>query len=130
VEYKLTSRDCDKYFSHKEAHEYRGYNKALGKYITGKEHFIHEMNKGGFVPYEVGLKMAEQRQKETATDYKSVSPKTLKTIHQLKETVGRNGKLSSKTGTKKAMEDCGVRFDYYSKLPSHYQDIKTGGFDG
>jgi len=124
---RLTSKQCDKYFGHLESHEYRGYNKALGKYIEGKEHFIHEMEKGGYVPYEMGERLAEQHRKDSKKDYRSVSEKTLKTIHQLKETVDSKGRLSSLSGTKRACEEVGIKFD--RRLPQHYQDIKVGGFE-
>ena len=128
MSFVLTSRNCDKYFGHKEAHSFRGFNKALGKYIEGKEHFIHEMNKGGFVPFEVGERMAEEHRKNHTTDYKDISDKTKRVIADLKATSGKGGKLSSLDGAKRACESVGVRFD--RRLPSHYANIKAGGFDG
>ena len=125
---RLTSKQCDKYFGHLENHEFRHYNKALGKYIEGKEHFIHEMDKGGFVPFEMGERMAEEHRKNHTTDYKDISNKTKRVIADLKATSGKGGKLSSLSGTKRACESVGVKFD--RRLPSHYGDIQVGGFDG
>lgn len=124
---RLTSKQCDRYFGHIESHNYRGFNKALGKYIEGKDHFIHEMDKGGFVPFEMGERMAEEKRKTSTKKYDGISEKTGRVIADLKSTSGKGGKLSSKEGTKRACEEVGVRFDM--RLPSHYADIKVGGFD-
>lgn len=127
---RLTSKQCDRYFGHLENHQYRGFNRALGKYIEGKEHFIHEMDKGGYVPFEMGERMAEEHRKGSVKSYDKINDKTMRVISDLKSTSGKNGKLSSLSGTKRAMEKVGVRFDnFYDKLPSHYQDVKVGGFE-
>jgi hypothetical protein len=124
---RLTSKQCTKYFGAREDHEFRGYNKALGKFIEGKEHFIHEMEKGGYVPFEMGERMAEEHRKTRTTDYTDISDKTKRVIADLKSTSGKGGKLSSLSGTKRACESVGVKFDH--RLPSHYADVKVGGFE-
>ena len=35
-------------------HHYTGYNRALGKHIRSRAHYIEEMKQGGYVPQEVG----------------------------------------------------------------------------
>jgi hypothetical protein len=128
--YRLTSKDCSKYFGGLEDHSYKHYNKALGCMVNGKEDFIDKMQRGGFVPFEMGERMAEEHRKSSVKSYDKINDKTMRVISDLKSTTGKNGKLSSLTGTKRAMEKVGVRFDnFYDKLPSHYQDIKVGGFE-
>jgi len=126
--HRLTQKDLDKNFGHLEDHQYKGYNRALGTYVKSKEHFVNLMEKGGFVPQEVGERLAEEQRKNTRKDYKGLEAKTMRAIADLKATAGKNGKLSSLEGAKKCCESVGVKFTgYYSKLPSHYEN--KGGFN-
>lgn len=125
---RLTQKDLDKNFGHLQDHQYKHFNRALGCEVKSKEHFIDLMEKGGFVPYEEGERLAEQQRKETRKDYKGIEKKTMRAIADLKATSGKDGKLSSLEGTKRACEEVGIKFDYYNKLPKHYDKIKTGGF--
>jgi hypothetical protein len=124
---RLSSKECDKHFGHLEDHQYRGYNRALGTFVKNKEHFIHLMDKGGYVPFEMGERMAEEQRKHTKTDYKDISDKTKRVIADLRMTADKKGRLSSIEGTKKACEEVGISF--YHRLPSHYENVKVGGFD-
>jgi len=128
---KYTSKEITKYFGRNiEEHEYKGYNRALGCQVESKEHYFKLLEEGGYVPFDEGQKLAEKHQKDVRKDYNGLEEKTMKTISALKMTVGKDGKLSSLEGAKKACEDVGMNFNFYSKLPSHYeQKTKEGGIE-
>jgi hypothetical protein len=115
--HRLTQKDLDKNFGHLEDHQYRHFNRALGCEVKSKEHYIELMEKGGFVPQEVGERLAQEQRKNTRKDYKGLEEKTMRAISDLKSTTSKKGKLSSLSGTKRAMESVGVKFETLNKLP-------------
>lgn len=125
---RLTQKDLDKNFGHLEDHQYKHFNRALGCYVESKEHYVELMEKGGYVPFEEGERLAEEQRKVSAKKYDGLEDNTMRVLADLKSTASKDGKLSSLEGTKKACEDIGMKFDYYNKLPKHYEDIKVGGF--
>jgi len=107
-----------------EDHTYKHFNRAMGIQIESKKHYEYEMNRRGFVPFELGQKIAQEANK-THKDIKQ-SRKAVEVIRAIQSQGKGTDRFRPDSRTIKAMEEVGVGFDYYKKLPSHYE--KSGGF--
>jgi hypothetical protein len=110
--------------------KYAHYNRALGKYIKSKKHYIEEMKKGGFVDSETGNRIAEEARARNRKQYK-LSAKALSLIREAKQVADKKGNLGIATNHKliDGLKDQGMRFEY-DWLPKHYRDVKVdGGYD-
>jgi len=105
---------------------YSHYNRALGKYITSRDHYEKEMAKGGYVSFEQAEKMAESYKARHSGGYNGISPKAMEVCKAAKEMADKKGNLRIGNRLQKGMEKVGVSFDM-SKLPKHYQD--KGGIE-
>ena len=124
---KYSSKELGKYFGHIEDHEYRHFNRALGCEIKSKEHYFKTLEERGFVPQEVGNRLAEECNKNKVKKYDGISDKTMKVIGDLKTVSSKKGNIDLET-SKRACESVGMKFNRdLSLLPAHYQD--KGGFD-
>lgn len=111
--------------------QYEHFNRSLGnwdspkgKYISSRAQYEKEMTKQGFVPFE----QAESMKCDTHKPYNGISEKAMKVCIAAKDQADKNGKLMIGSRLKKGMESVGVSFNYYDKLPAHYNDIAKGGF--
>ena len=110
---------------------YEHFNRSLpnwdspkGKYIGSRKQYEQELAKGGFVKFEDGEQMAKAA--NLRQEYKGISPKARKLCEQAKYLADKKGKIKWTTGLVNAMKEIGVGFDYYNKLPAHYE--QKGGF--
>ena len=106
-----------KQFGHREEHEYNHFNRALGKQIYSKEHFIKELEAGGYVGESEGDLLVEQAKSNNHKPYDGISKKTEKAIRDLKASADKHGNLSSLEGTKRCLEELGLDFGLCSKMP-------------
>ena len=100
------------------------WNTPKGKYISSRKQYNEEMAKGGFVSFEDGSEMAQAASKRK--EYRGISPKAMEICQQAKNLSDRKGNIAWTPKLVEAMKDVGVGFDYYDKLPKHYQP--QGGF--
>lgn len=121
----LSDREMIKYFGNLEDHQYKHFNRSLGCQVEGKEHFKYLLDKNGFVPQEMGDKMAEAR-KDTRHKYDGLSKKAMEVCISAKDQATKKGKIKIGSRLQKGMEEVGVSFSYSDFLPSHYQP--KGGF--
>jgi hypothetical protein len=106
---------------------YQHYNSALGKYINSRKEYEREMAKGGFVPFDKAEQMAEQARERNCKKYDGLSEKTMKFMHQVKDTADKKGNIRISDRYIKGLKEHGVKVDcQYDKLPKSYQQ---GGFD-
>lgn len=102
------------------------YNRALGKYIKSKRHYIEEMKKGGFVSYDEGCRLAEQAQSKNRKAYKGLSPKAEAIVKSAQMTRDSKGRVKVGNRMIDAMKEVGVRFEVPDWCPKHYKE--QGGF--
>ena len=124
----MTNKELDKAFGHREDHEYRHFNRALGCKVEGKEHYKRLLAERGFVSFEEGNRLAEES-KRNKSDYKTLSPKSAQFIADVKATAGRDGKITPTDKYVDGLRDVGMVLkpkSYYDTLPKHYE----GGFHG
>ena len=96
-----------------------------GKYIRSKAHYEQEMAKAGLVPFDKAEQMAEQARAKSHKPY-ALSEKARKFIGAVKNTAGKDGKITVSDRFVDGLRKVGVNVDCnYDKLPSHY---KEGGF--
>ena len=108
---------------------YEHYNKSLpnwdipkGKYISSKAHYERELAKAGLVPYD----QVQADPNHGRKDYK-LSEKTMKFLHQVKDTADKKGNIKISDRFVKGLKEHGVKVDcQWDKLPKHLQ----GGFNG
>jgi len=100
------------------------YNRALGKHIRSKKHYIEEMKKGGFVSYDEGCRLAEKSKSENRKEYKGLSPKAEAIVKSAQLVMNKKRKIDDRM--REGMEEVGVRFELPDWCPQHYKD--KGGF--
>jgi len=106
--------------------KYEHYNHAMGKYISSKRQYEQEMVKGNYIPFEKAEQLAEQTRNRNHKNYDGLSEKTMRFLHQVKNTADKNGKIQISDRFVKGLKENGVKLDVnYDKLPKHYQ----GGFN-
>lgn len=120
-----TNEKMDKAFGHLEGHQYKHFNRSLGMVIKSKEHFREALERGGYVSQEDGERLAEKQRNSSKKEYR-VSEKTRRAIGALKATADKTGKLSSREGTLRAMEDCGVDIKQLTKVPEKFKPDADG----
>jgi hypothetical protein len=109
--------------------EYQHFNRAMGKFITSKNHYEQEMAKGGYVPYEKAEQMAEIARENSKKKYDGLSAKTMKFFGEVKQMADRKGNIKVSQRYIQGLKDHGVRVDcQYDKLPKSYR-VDQGGFE-
>ena len=105
--------------------EYTGYNKAMGKYITGKNHFYEEMKRGGYCFKDE----ADQRVEEVKERRKrySTSSDAHAILEACKASADKKGNVKMPDRAVDALKNMGVKFE--RNLPEHYRNLdpKQGG---
>ena len=113
----FTNKQLNKHFGHLEDHQYKHYNHALGCQIYSKEHYIYEMKRQGMIPYEEGLRQAEEWESKQPESRNELSGKARRLINHMRLTA-KNGyiKLSDYPKAVKELESMGVMLDI-DKIP-------------
>ena len=96
-----------------------------GKYISSKRQYDEELKRGGFVEYEKGCRIAEQK-KSQKVDYKGLTPQAENVIRAAHNISDRKGHIKPSDRLIDGMKEVGVNF-YNQNIPKHYR--KEGGFD-
>jgi hypothetical protein len=121
----ITDKELNKHFGHLEDHQYKHFNRALGVQVEGKEHYKHLLNKHGFVPQDMGDRMAAER-KDTNKKYDGLSKQAMEVCISAKAMADRKGNIKAGSRLIDGMKKAGVDFNMDDRLPSHYQP--KGGF--
>lgn len=106
--------------------KYEGYNRAMGKYITSREHYEKEMVKGGYVPFEKAAAIAEKTKQEQRKEYNGLSKQAMEVCKAARDQADKKGNLKPSSRLIDGMKQAGVCFDL-SKLPKEPKN--KGGFD-
>ena len=123
---KLTDRQLNKYFGHHEEHQYKGFNRSLGCRVESKEHFVKLLDERGFVPQEIGERLAEDYHKKSRKEYSGISKKAAEICYEA-NTMVKSGRGSEKIPGRmvKGMEEVGMA----NKLPPiDTRKLRQGGF--
>ena len=115
---------------------YEHFNRSLpnwdtpkGKWIGSRAQYEKELAKNGFVSFEEGEKLAASGRKTLHKDYDGLSPQAMAVCKAAKDQADKKGNLKPSSRLIDGMKKAGVCFDL-DKLPKHYRDVDTGGFDG
>lgn len=120
----IKEKDLKKHFGNLEDHEYRHYNRSLGVQVESKEHYLHLLNKGGYVPIDESRRLTEDyKRKNPGKKYNGVSEETRKFIADIKSTASRDGKIRPTEQMVNKMKKLGVKFEMYGDP----NKIKQGG---
>jgi len=96
--------------NHIEDHEYKGFNKAFGIKIEGKEHYKQVMLRGGYIPFEEAMKIADENTPKRK-DY-IPSPNLVSFLKHLSMRArGKNGEIQLTGKEIETMQELGVNFD-------------------
>lgn len=106
----------------REEHTYRHYNRAIGKFIEGKKHYEYELARGGYVPFDEAMKVAQKW--DGQKQYK-LSQRAEDIIRSLRQTADSKGNIQLGSRAIEALKAVGVNFDRYN--PNLSTDV--GGFD-
>lgn len=85
------------YFSH-----------SLGKVIRSAEHYVTEMRRGGYVPYDLAQEWAEEYDKEHPRKPYELSAKAMDVIKSLRLTADRHGNIKLGSRAIEALQDIGA----------------------
>ena len=116
---KWTDKEMKKAFGNIEDHSYKGYNKALGMKIEGKEHFRQVLEKGNYISYDKSREMADknlERQK-----FNGVSEEAKRRIYKIKERADKNGKIHWDDGLVRQLKDSGVDYSSFKNQPKYFK---------
>lgn len=104
----------------KENHKYKHYNRAMGKWIHSKEHYEHEMKKGGYITYDECEKRAAKWDKDHPRHEYTLSPKAEDLIKSVKLTA-KHGyiRLADYPKIVEELKKMGMSFDS-SYLPKEF----------
>ena len=81
-------------FGRVEDYRFRGYNKALGCFVEGKEHYKRILKMKGLVPFDEADRLAQEFDKtHRPPDNFELSPKAQDIIRSLKLTADKNGNI-------------------------------------
>lgn len=105
----ISDRDLNKYFGHLEDYKYRHYNRALGRFVEGKEHFKYLLALGDYIPFD---KAQEIIKKESRKEYK-LSKEAEKFIKELKGMADKKGNIRLGGRAIEKMKELGVNFDRF-----------------
>jgi hypothetical protein len=122
---KWSDKELTKHFGHLEDHQFKGYNRALGVKIEGKEHFKQLLEKGNYIHADQANEMARknaERQKFTG-----ISEETKRKIARINQRANKKGEINWDDGLVRQMKDAGVDYSGYKKLPKHFQVNTEGG---
>ena len=122
----MDDKQFNKYFGHIEEHKFNHYNRALGCKVESKEHFKYLLDKGGYVPSELGNQMAEKAREMNTKKYDGLSDKSMKFLHQVKDMADSKGNIEPGSRFIKGLEEHGVRVELPDWCPTHYK--QNGGF--
>ncbi len=97
---------------------YEHFNRSLGKYISTKKQYNDELKRGGYVPYEEGCRLAENKQKVKTYKPSKECVEMMRTVMDKKKdktiVLGHYPKLVE------GMKKMGMRFDIPD--PKHYKE--------
>ena len=119
---RWTEKEMCKHFGHKEDHQWRHYNNALGVKVESKEHFKHLLEKGNYIPYDVSCQQVEKNVENQR--YKGISKKAEKFCHNVKGMADNKGNI--KWGSKLIdgmKKEVGLDYSYYKTLPKYYDSV-------
>jgi hypothetical protein len=105
---KLTEKQLNKHFGHLEDHQYRGYNRALGRFVESKEHFLKLMEQGKMVPLDVANELADEYDKAHPRKEYTLSPKAREIINAIKLTADRKGNIRLGSVAIRALREVGL----------------------
>ena len=105
---KLTDKQLNKHFGHREEHEYRHFNRSLGCFVEGKEHFKKLMAQRKMVPYDLAEQYAEGYDKRHPRQAYELSPKAQDIIRSVKLTADRKGNIKLGGRAIKALQEIGA----------------------
>jgi len=108
--------------------KYNGYNRAIGKYITSKRHYMNEMAKGGYIPFEKAESIAHEAEIRNRKEYR-LSDKAMGIIKSANSSKDSEGNVKVEGRMIDAMKEVGVNFNLRDKLPKHYQENNKGRFE-
>lgn len=120
----LTEKELTKHFGHLEDHQYKGFNRALGCFVEGKEHFKFLMSKGGYVPFEKAARAVESAQHKNRRSY-TLSPEATAFISNIRMMADSKGNIKLGDLAIKKMEELGVDF---RRVDMENFDPTKGGF--
>lgn len=81
-------------FGRVEDYRFRGYNKSLGCFVEGKEHYKRILKQKGLVPFEEAERLAQEfDNNHRIPEELSLSPKAQDIIRSIKSTADKNGNI-------------------------------------
>ena len=104
----LTNKEMNKYFGNLEDHEYRHYNRSLGCFVEGKEHFRKLLSDGKFVPFELAQQYAEDYDKRNPRKEYILSNKAHDIINSVKLTADKHGNIKLGGRAIQALKEIGA----------------------
>ena len=105
---KLSDRELNKHFGAREDHEYRHYNRSLGCFVEGKEHFKKLLARGNFIPYDLAQKYAAEHDKTHPHKDYTLSKKARDIIASVKLTADRKGNIKLGGRAIEALKEIGA----------------------
>ena len=104
----MDNKDLDKYFGKMEDHQYRHYNRALGCFVEGKEHFKYLMRSGNYLPYDKAEEILSST-KRPRKEYK-ISKEAEEFLRGIKMTADSKGRVKLGSRAIDRMKELGVDF--------------------
>ena len=89
---KMTNQELTKHFGNLEDHVYNHYNRSLGCFVHGKEHFKQLLAAGNFIPYDLAKDYAESYDKREQKR-PELSNKAREIINSVKLTADKHGNI-------------------------------------
>ena len=115
-------------FGRIEDYRFRGYNRSLGCFVEGKEHYKLLMKKKGLVPFDEADRLAEEFDKNhRPTGDLTLSPKAQDIIRSVKLTADKDGNIHLGDRAISALMEIGA-IGNDSKYEPEY--ARHGGFSG
>jgi hypothetical protein len=129
---KLTNKELDKHFGHREDHEYRHFNRSLGVFVEGKEHFRQLLSTGKYIPYDLAEQYAEDYDKKNPRAPIELSAKARDIINSIKLTADRHGNIKLGNRAIRALQEIGAipSQPIQEQLERIYREdtLRQGGF--
>jgi hypothetical protein len=126
----ISEKELIKNFGHLEDHQYKQkYNRALGCEVKSKEHFKQLLDKGGYVGFETGNKMAAEYNKNKIKSYDGLSKETTAFIRECKQMADSKGNIKISGRFVEGLKKHGVNIDSVSKikgLSTHQGGLQNG----
>lgn len=105
---QITDKQLNKHFGHLEDHQYRHFNRSLGVFVEGKEHYKYLLKKGGMVPFDVACELADEHDKKNPHKDYTLSPKAREIINSIRLTADKRGNIRLGSVAIRALREAGL----------------------